>query len=69
MGIQHCIKLAEFFPQMNGVHWEIGFIKLKIIQGSSLGTSLCGISKFSGNDMVDLLIAHWDFSVGDIMKL
>ncbi len=53
---------------MNGVLWVIRFIKLEIMHGSSLGTSLCGTSKFSGNDMVDLLIAHWDVAVEDIMK-
>jgi hypothetical protein len=54
---------------MNCVLMRIRFIKLEIMNGSSLGTRLCGTSKFSGNDMVDLLIAHWDVAVGDIMKL
>jgi hypothetical protein len=50
---------------MNGV---LRRIRLEIMHGSSLGTSLCGTNKFSGNDMVDLLIAHWDVAVGYIMK-
>ncbi len=54
---------------MNGVLRRIRFIKLEIMHGSSLGTSLCGTSKFSGNDMVDLLIARWNAAVGNIMKL